>query len=165
MIRLYHSCKLMTPEPSIRQKRCRLIQRSNENLLTKQRMPRSQKGQARRWPVDPPGSNTRFCPDFVSMILGQKRACWLSILQKMLQYEPDWIEVLKFVFSVEQNQRGGWSKVVLVAVEVLPVRSKLPAAFGVCISKSERHDFSAAAPLSTKMSSLQERAGDSAFTP
>ena len=33
------------------------------------------------------------------------------------------MKVLKFVSSAGQNQRGGWSKVVLVAVEVLPAGS------------------------------------------
>ena len=54
---------------------------------------------------------------------------------------------------------------VIVAVEVLPVGSKPPAAVGVCISRGERHSFGTAAPLSTKTSSLQRRAGGSAFTP
>ena len=54
---------------------------------------------------------------------------------------------------------------IFVAVEVLPVGSKPPAAFGVRISKGERHDFGAAAPFSTKTSSLQGRAEGSAFTP
>ena len=48
---------------------------------------------------------------------------------------------------------------VIVAAEVLP------AVVGVRIFKGERHDFGAAAPLSTKTSSLQGRAGGSAFTP
>ena len=54
---------------------------------------------------------------------------------------------------------------VLVAVKVLPVGNKPPAAIGVRISKGKRHDFSAAAPFSTKRSSLQGRAGGSAFMP
>ena len=41
--------------------------------------------------------------------------------------------------------------------------SEPPAAVNVRISKGERHDFGAAAPLSTKTSSLQERARGSAF--
>ena len=73
--------------------------------------------------------------------------------------------MLKLVSSVGQNQRGGWSKVVLVAVEIFPVGSKPPAAFGVRISKGEIHDFGAAAPFSIKTSFLQGRAGGSAFTP
>ena len=43
--------------------------------------------------------------------------------------------------------------------------SKPPVAVGVRILKSERHDFGAAAPLSTKTSSLRGRVGGSAFTP
>ena len=35
----------------------------------------SKNGQVRRRLIDPPGSNTRFCPDFVSMTLSQKAAC------------------------------------------------------------------------------------------
>ena len=70
-----------------------------------------------------------------------------------------------FVSSVRQNQIVGWSKLVLVAVELLPVGSKPPAAVGVRISKGEGHDFGVAAPFSTKTSSLQGRAGGSAFAP
>ena len=43
--------------------------------------------------------------------------------------------------------------------------SKPPAADVVRISKGERHDLGAAAPFSTTTSSLQRRAGGSAFTP
>ena len=49
---------------------------------------------------------------------------------------------------------------VLVAVEVVPPRSKPPGAVGVRISKGERYDFDAAAPLPTRASSLEQgRAG------
>ena len=48
---------------------------------------------------------------------------------------------------------------------VLPVGSRPPAAVGEHISKGERHDLSAAAPFSTKTSSLQGRAGGPVFTP
>ena len=49
---------------------------------------------------------------------------------------------------------------VLVAVEVVPARSKPPVAVGERISKGERHDFGAAALLPTKASSLEQgRAG------
>ena len=44
---------------------------------------------------------------------------------------------------------------VLVALEVLSVGSKPPAAVGVRISKGERHDFGAAPPFLTKTSSLK----------
>ena len=55
---------------------------------------------------------------------------------------------------------------VFVAIEVfLPVGSKPPAADVVRISKGERHDLGAAPPFSTMTSSLQGRAGGSAFTP
>ena len=54
---------------------------------------------------------------------------------------------------------------VLVAVEVLPVGSKPPAAAGVRISKDGRHDLEAAARFSTTTSSLQGRVGGSAFMP
>ena len=42
-----------------------VIRRQNENLPTQQRALTSQKGQARRRPVEPPGSSTRVCLDFV----------------------------------------------------------------------------------------------------
>ena len=56
-------------------------------------------------------------------------------------------------------------KDVVFAVEVLPGGGKPPAAVSVRISKGKRHDFSAAAPFSTKKSFLQGRARDSAFMP
>ena len=46
---------------------------------------------------------------------------------------------------------------MVVAVKVLPVGSKPPAAVVVRISKHGRHDLGAASPLSTTTSSLQER--------
>ena len=98
------------------------------------------------------------------MTLGQKGVCWLFIHPKLLKYETYRTEVLKFVSSVRQNQTVGWSKVVFVAVEVSPAGSKPPAAIGESISKGERHDLGAAAPFSTKTSSLQGRARGSAFT-
>ena len=54
---------------------------------------------------------------------------------------------------------------IFVAVEVSPVGSKLPAAVVVRISKDGRRDLGAAAPFSTKTSSLQGRSGGSAITP
>ena len=45
---------------------------------------------------------------------------------------------------------------VHVAVGVLPVGSEPPAAVGERISKGERHDLGAAAPLSTRASSLKQ---------
>ena len=90
--------------------------------------------------------------------------------KKLLSYETDRIGVLKFVSfefvsSVEKRRRGGGLKVVFIAVEVLPVGGKPPAADFVRISKRERHDLGAAAPFSTTTSSLQRRAGGLAFTP
>ena len=46
---------------------------------------------------------------------------------------------------------------VFVAVEVSPVGSKPPAAVVVRISKGGRHNLGAAAPLSTRASSLGQR--------
>ena len=49
---------------------------------------------------------------------------------------------------------------VLVAVEAVPAESKPPAAVRVHIFTGERHGFGAAAPLSTRASSLEQgRAG------
>ena len=49
---------------------------------------------------------------------------------------------------------------VLVAVEVSPAGSKPPAAVSKRISKGERHDLGAAAPLPTRALSLEQgRAG------
>ena len=42
----------------------------------------------RRLPIEPPGSNTRVCLDYVSMMFHQKGAAsWLFIYQKLLSYE------------------------------------------------------------------------------
>ena len=54
---------------------------------------------------------------------------------------------------------------VLIAVEAVPVGSKPPAVVGVQIFTGERHGFDASAPLSTRASSLQRRAGGSAIIP
>ena len=55
---------------------------------------------------------------------------------------------------------------VLVAAEAVPAGSKSPAAVGVRISKGERHGFGAAAPLSTRASSLEQgRAGGPVKSP
>ena len=62
----------------------------------------------------------------------------------MLPYEADSSKVSKFVSSVRLNQRVALSKVVFVAVKVLPVGSKPPAAIVVRIFKGERHDFGVA---------------------
>ena len=79
-------------------------------------------------------------------------------------YKTYVVEVLiqiasRFVSSVEQNRRGGWLKLVSVAVKVFPVKTKPPAAIVVRISKDGRHDLGAASPPSTKTSSLQGRSG------
>ena len=54
---------------------------------------------------------------------------------------------------------------ILIAVKALPAGSTSPAAISVRISTGERQGFGAAAPLSTKMSSLRGRVGGSAFMP
>ena len=54
---------------------------------------------------------------------------------------------------------------VIIAVEAVPAGCKPPAAVRVRISTGERQGFGAAAPLSTKTSSLRGRAGDSSFMP
>ena len=51
------------------------------------------------------------------------------------------------------------------AVEASPVGTKPPAAVDERISMDGRHNSDAAGPLSTTTSSLQGRAGGSAFTP
>ena len=79
----------------------------------------------------------------------------MIIHPKLLKYDTYRIEVFKLVSSVRQNQRVGWSKVFFVAVEVLPVGSKSPAAVGEPISKAERHDLGTAAPISTRASSQE----------
>ena len=98
------------------------------------------------------------------MTLRQEGAASRLFLQKLLSYEADRVEVLNFS-SVWLDQRVDWSKVVHIAVVVLPVGSKPPAAIVVRISKSERHDFGAASPYSTETASLHGRARGSAFTP
>ena len=96
----------------------------------------------------PPGSNILFCPHFVSMTLRQEGAAGILFFRKkLLPYETDWVKVLKFVASVRQNQIVGGSTVVSVAVEVSPAWSKPPVGIGERISKGEKHDMGAAAPL------------------
>ena len=51
------------------------------------------------------------------------------------------------------------------ALEASPVGTKPPAAVDGRISMDGRHDSDAAGPLATTTSSLQGRAGGSAFTP
>ena len=99
------------------------------------------------------------------MTLWQEGAASRFFLEKLLSYEEDGVEVLKCFFSARQNQIIGRSKVVHVAVVVLLVESKPPAAVGEYISKGERHDLGAAAPFSTMTSPLQGRAGGSTFSP
>ena len=82
----------------------------------------------------------------------------------MLKYETYRIEVFQFVSPIRQNQRGRWWKLVLVAVKAMPVGSKPPAAVGERNFNGERHVFGAAAPFSTKTSSLQGRVEGLAFT-
>ena len=52
---------------------------------------------------------------------------------------------------------------IFVAVKVSPIGSKPPAADGERISKDWKHDLGDASPFSTRTSSLQGRAGGSAF--
>ena len=55
---------------------------------------------------------------------------------------------------------------VIIAVEAVPAGSKPPVAVSVRISVGEIHDFGAAAPLSTRASSLvQGRARGSTLMP
>ena len=54
---------------------------------------------------------------------------------------------------------------VHVGVEALSVGTKPPGTVDERISKDGRHDLGVASPLSTTASSLQGRAGGSAFTP
>ena len=129
-------------------------------------------GQARRWLREPPGSNVLFCPDFVSTTLRQYGVAdrFLSWKTLLLSYEADGIEVHAFsafrsVSSVKQNRRGGSLRVVSEALEASPVGTKPPAAVDGRISMDGRHDVNAVAPHSTTLTSLQERAGGSAFMP
>ena len=69
------------------------------------------------------------------------------------------------VSSVGQNRRGGSLRLVSEAVEASPVGTKPPAAVDERISKDGRHGSDAAVSHSITTSSLQGRAGDSAFTP
>ena len=95
-----------------------------------------------------------------------------SSLQKMLLLlnEAYGVEVfLQFgsrsVSSVGQNRRDRSLRVVSEVVEASPVGTKPPAAVDERISMDGKHDSDAAGQLSTTTSSLQGRAGGSAFTP
>ena len=106
-------------------------------------------GQARRRPVEAPGSNTRVCRDFVCSTHRQKGASWL------------FIRLVRFLVSSSRVEEGsGRENMVLITVEPVPAGSKPPVAIRVRISTGERQGFDAAAPLSIRASSLaQGRAG------
>ena len=101
------------------------------------------------------------------MTLRQEGAVSWFNQKLLLKYKAYWVDILsECVFSVEQNRRRGWGKMILVVVEALPAGSKPPAAIGERISRGEIHDLGAAAPLPTSASSLdQERAGDPVESP
>ena len=62
--------------------------------------------------------------------------------------------VLSLVSPPRVEEGSGRQKMVFIAVEVVPAGSKPPVAVRVRISTDERHGFGAAAPLSTRASSL-----------
>ena len=84
----------------------------------------------------------------------------------MLPYEADGVKFLKIVSLVWHNQRVEWSNGAVIAVKVSPVGIKPPAAVVMHISKGERHDLGAAAPMPTKASPPEQgRAGRSVESP
>ena len=70
--------------------------------------------------------------------------------------------VLVSVFSPRLQEKSDRRKMVLIAVEAVPVGNRPPATVSLRISTGERHGFGASAPLSIRTSSLQGRAGGSA---
>ena len=137
-------------------------QRPNQTLLQSntRRLPKN--GQPRRRLEYPPGPNTRFCLNFVSITFVRKEgASWLEILQRV-------VEPLFFfsVFSRKLQGRGGGGIMVLSDVEAKPASSKSPAGVDARISPGERYDFGTSAPSSTRASSLDSvRAGGLAKLP
>ena len=89
---------------------------------------------------------------------------FLSWKTLLLSYEADGTEVHDF-FRLQIRLLGGSLRVVSEALEASPVGTKPPATVDGRISMDGRHDSNAAAPHSTTLSSLQGRAGGSAFTP
>ena len=95
------------------------IARFQTNLPRSNARRPSGNGQARRRPVQPPGSNTRVCLDFVSVaFFQQERASWLKFARP----------VLFLVFSSRIHKRGGVGKMALIVVEAVPAAIKPPAA-------------------------------------
>ena len=72
-----------------------------------------------------------------------------------------WLLFVRLVFSLTSSLRvqegSGREKMIPSAVEAVPVGGKPPTAVGVRISTGERHGFGAAAPSSTRASSLEQR--------
>ena len=54
---------------------------------------------------------------------------------------------------------------VLVVIEAMPAGNKPPAAVGMLISKGERHDYGAAAPLLTRAASLEQKRAEGPVKP
>ena len=112
-------------------------------------------------------------PDMSVEIARRTRVCWMCIrwyLRELYDHATESRAIPQDPIGegqgpVGQNQRGGWSKVVLVALEAVSAGSKPPVAVRVRISAGKRHGFGAAAPLSTKTSSQRGRAGSPAFMP
>ena len=104
--------------------------------------------QARRRHVQPPGWNTRFCLDFVSKAF---------IFQKLLYVTYGWVDAV--VLKVICSAGDGKGRIVLITVEAVLAESKSLTAGGVRISKGKKRGFGTSAPLSTRASSMQERAG------
>ena len=144
----------MTLSYSSAPKRRSLFQRPNETSPQSNVRHVLKSEQAHRWPVELRGSNTRVCPDFVSMTFS---------FQKLLLSMTCWFEVLDFISLVRQDPRGSCWKMVIVAVEVLQAGSKQLVVVSVRISTGERHNFGAAALMSTITSFLWGKAGGSAF--
>ena len=105
-------------------------------------------GQARRRLVQLPGSNTKVCLDFVSK----------TFICRKLLYVVYWIDVvvLKLISSVRQKfQRDGWGRIVLVAVDVVPVGNRPSAADdSIHPSTGGKCGFGFSAPLLTKASPM-----------
>ena len=123
---------------------------------TIQRASHSQIGQSHRQPDYPPGSNTIFCLDFVSITFGCQERLYLANVCLVVQ-------IFLSLVSRKLQGRSCGGKLVPCAllVEAAPACSKLPEGVDSRISMGRRHDFPIHWPGLTRVPFLQGRAGGS----
>ena len=123
---------------------------------TIQRTSPSQNVQPHRQPDYPPGSKTRFCPDFVSITFGCQERLYLANVC---------LVVPMFLSSLVNRKLQGISCEGKLIPRALLVETEPACSVDLRISTGERHDLGDASPFSTRISFLHGRAGGSTFMP